>query len=105
MPIWIALALLLVAIVVGIAYASIRGFQLYRTAKRSGATITAEMDRISAVTLEIEGQMAKAEAATARLNAATARLATSRAQLDVQLAAVRQARAQLRRVFWFVPGV
>jgi hypothetical protein len=105
MLIWIALALLLVAVVVGIAYASLRGFQLYRTAKRSGATITAEMDRISAVTLEIEGQMAKAEAATARLNAATARLATSRAQLDVQLAAIRQARVQVRRVFWFVPGV
>ncbi len=101
---WIALGLLLL-VVVGIAYAAIRGWQLYRTAKRSGAVITAEMDRISVLTLEIERQMAKAEAATVRLNAATGRLAISRAQLDVQLAAVRQARAQVRRVFWFVPGV
>ncbi len=105
MVFWIALGILLVAVVAGIAYAAIRGWQLYRTAKRTGAVITSEMDRISAVTLEIERQMAKAEAATARLNAATGRLATSRAQLDVQLAAVRQARAQVRRVFWFVPGV
>ena len=105
MVFWIALGVLLVAVVCGIAYAAIRGWQLYRTAKRSGAVITAEMDRISVVTLEIEEQMAKAEAATERLNAAAGRLATSRAQLDVQLAAVRRARAQVRRVFWFVLGI
>ena len=105
MLLWVALAVLLVAVVGGIAYAGIRGFQLYRLAKRSGAAITAEMDRISVGSLEIERHMAKAEAATGRLSAATARLAASRAQLDVQLTAVRQARAQIRRVFWFVPGV
>ena len=105
MVLWIALGVLFVAVVGGLVFATIRGWQAYRTAKRSGAAITSEMDRISAVTLEIERQMAKAEAAAARLNAATARLATSRARLDVQLAAVRQARAQVRRVFWFVPGV
>lgn len=105
MVFWIALGILLIAVVAGIAYAAIRGWQLYRLAKSTGATITSEMDRISAVTLEIERQMAKAEAATARLNAASGRLATSRAQLDVQLDAVRQARAQVRRVFWFVPGI
>lgn len=102
---WIALAVLFVAVVGGLAFATLRGWQLYRTAKRSGATITAEMDKISARTLEIEHQMAKAEAATARLSAATGRLATSRARLDVQLTAVRQARGQMRRVFWFVPRV
>ena len=105
MVFWIALGVLAVAVVGGLAYAAIRGLQLYRNAKRSGAVITAEMDRISAVTLEIERQMAKAEAATVRLDAATGRLATSRAELEVQLAALRQARAQVRRVFWFVPGV
>jgi hypothetical protein len=39
------------------------------------------------------------------LTAATNRLSTSRSQLDVQLAAVREARAQVRRTFWFVPGL
>jgi chromosome segregation ATPase len=105
MVFWVALGILLIAVIAGIAYAAIRGWQVYRTAKSTGASITSEMDRISAVTLEIEQQMAKAEAATARLNAATGRLTTSRAQLDVQLAAVREARAQVRRVFWFVPGI
>ena len=105
MVFWIALAVLLVAVVGGIAYAAVRGFQLYRNAKRSGAVLTSEMDRISTVSLQIERQMANAEAATGRLNDATGRLATSRAQLDVQLAAVREARTQVRRVFWFVPGI
>jgi hypothetical protein len=105
MAFWIALAVLLIAVVAGIVYATIRGWQLYRAAKRTGAALTSEMDRISVVTLEIERQIANAEAAAARLDAAAGRLATSRAQLDVQLAAVRQARAQVRRVFWFVPGV
>jgi len=105
MVVWIALAVLLVAVVAGIAYAAVRGFQLYRNAKRSGAVLASEMDRISTVSLQIEHQMANSEAATGRLNDATGRLATSRAQLDVQLAAIREARTQVRRVFWFVPGV
>ena len=105
MVFWIALAVLLVAVVGGIAYASVRGFQLYRNAKRSGAVFTSEMDRINEVSLQIERQLAKSEAATERLQSATGRLSSSRARLDVQLAAVREARAQVRRVFWFVPGI
>ena len=57
------------------------------------------------VSLQIEHQMANAEAATGRLRNATARLATSRAQLDVQIGALQEARTQLRRLFWFVPGI
>ncbi len=105
MLLWIALAVLLVAVVGGLVFVVVRGFQLYRTAKRGGAAFTAEMDRIDAVSLEIERHMAEAEAAQARLGEATSRLAISRARLDTQRAAVRQARAEMRRVFWFVPGI
>jgi len=105
MVFWISLAVLLVAVVVGIAYCAVRGWQLYKDAKRAGGKITAEMDRISEVTLQIERHSAKAAAASERLNGATGRLALSRARLDVQLAAVREAQAQLRRTFWFVPGI
>ncbi len=105
MVFWISLAILAVAIVAGLAFCVIRGYLLYRQAKRSGAKITAEMDRISAVMAEIERHTAKAEAASERLNAATGRLAVTRARLNVQLAAIREARAQVRRTFWFVPGI
>ncbi len=105
MVVWIALGLLLVAVVGGIVFAGVRGLELYRTAKRGGAALNAEMGRISDISLQIEHQMANAEDATGRLRDATERLGQSRARLDVQLAAVREARTQVRRVFWFVPGV
>jgi len=105
MVFWISLAVLLVAVVVGVAFCVVRGLQLYREAKRVGARITAEMDRISEVTLSIERHSAKAAAAAERLHGATGRLALSRARLDVQLAAVREAQGQLQRTFWFIPGL
>jgi hypothetical protein len=105
MVFWISLAVLLVAVVVGIAFCVLRGLQLYREAKRAGAKITAEMDRITEVTLSIERHSANAAAAAERLHGATGRLALSRARLDVQLAAVREAQAQLQRTFWFIPGL
>jgi hypothetical protein len=105
MAFWIALAVLVVAVAAGIAYVAIRGLQLYRDAKRAGATFGEQMDQINAVTLEIERHMAEADAATRRLTEATERLALSRTRLGIQLAAMREARAQVRRVFWFVPGV
>ena len=105
MVFWISLAVLLVAVLVGIAYCVVRGWQLYKDAKRAGGKLTAEMDRISEVTRQIERHSAKAAAASERLNGATGRLALSRARLDVQLAAVREAQGQLRRTFWFVPGI
>ena len=80
--------------------------QLYRQAKRAGAKITAEMDRISDVTAEIErhiGEGARLPRSGSTVRRAGSRV--SRARLDVQLAAIREARAQLRRTFWFVPGI
>ena len=105
MVFWISLAVLVVAAAAGIAYCVIRGLQLYRDAKRASGRITAEMDRISEVTRQIERHSAKAAAASERLNGATGRLAVSRARLDVQLAAIREPQAQLRRTFWFIPGI
>jgi hypothetical protein len=102
---WIALAVLFVAIIGGIAFVVVRGIALWRDVKHTGSAFGAEVERISVVSAQIERHMAAAEAATGRLQVATGRLATSRAQLDVQLAAVREARAQVRRTFWFVPGI
>jgi hypothetical protein len=105
MVFWIALAVLVVAVVAGLAYVAIRGLQLYRDAKRAGAIFGEHMDRIEAVTREIERHMAEADASARRLTEATDRLTVSRTKLGIQLAAVREARSQVRRVFWFVPGV
>jgi predicted DNA-binding protein (UPF0251 family) len=105
MTFWIALAVLLIAVVVGTVFVVIRGLQLYREAKRVGGVLGAEVDRINVSAARIEVQLRKADEAKARLQEAADRLAVSRAKLNVQVAAVREARAQVRRVFWFVPGI
>ena len=105
MLIWLALALLVVAVLAGIGFVVLRGLALRRDVKRSRAAFNAELDRINAVSAQIERHLAAADAASGRLKDASERLATSRAQLEVQLGAIREARARVRRVFWFVPGL
>jgi hypothetical protein len=102
---WLSLALVFVAVTAGIAYAVVRGLQFYRNVKRTGGEFSTRMEKISVTVASIERHLAAAEASTQRLAEANRRLQLSRAQLDVQLAAVREARAQVRRVFWFVPGI
>ena len=104
MAVWIALAAFLLALAAGIAIAVYRAICTWRLLKRTGGSFTTELDRIAVVTAEIDGQLARAAASTDRLSEAQVRLRASRARLDVQLAAVREARGQLSRVFWFVPG-
>ena len=104
MAIWLALAALVACLAFGITLVVYRAIRTWRLLKRTGAAFTAELDRISGVAAEIDGQLARAGAAVERLGAVQERLQASRARLDVQLAAVREARGQLMRVFWFVPG-
>ena len=105
MVFWICLAVLLVGIVAGMAYAVIRGLALWRQIKRTGATFGAETARIAEVSAGIQEHLDRASASSALLGDATARLAVSRAKLDVQLHALQEARRTVRRVFWFLPGV
>lgn len=105
MAVWIAVAVLLAGLVVGVTVAVYRGICLWRLLKRTGSTFGGELDRISSVAAEIEEQLQRAEASTGRLTEAAERLRLSRARLDVQLAAVRRAREQVGRALWFVPGV
>ena len=106
MAFWIALAVLLVAVVGG---HRVRGRSrlpaLSHREAESAPHSAARWIGSAASREQIERHAAAAEAAAGRLKDASGRLATSRARLDVQLAAVREARAQVRRVFWFVPGV
>ncbi len=105
MAVWLALAVLVAALVLAIAFAVLRGFQLYRDLKRLNRTFGPELDRINGVTLQIERHLGEAEGASRRLQSALGRLAVSRARLQIQAAAVSEARQQVRRVFWFVPGI
>ena len=105
MVFWISLAVLLVGVVAGIAYAVVRGLAMWRQIKRTNGTFSAESARISEASAQIQEHLDRASASSARLADAAARLATSRAKLDVQLQALQEARRTVRRVLWFVPGV
>ena len=105
MAFWFALAVLFIGIIAGIVYAVLKAIKFWRDAKRVSGTVGAEVDRVSRASERIEHHLANAEVASRRLKEAGDRLAVSRARLDVQLAAVREARTQVRRVFWFVPGL
>ena len=104
MAFWIALAVLLVGVIGGIAYVVIRGIALWRRVKRTGGAFGDEAGRISEGSAQIQGHLDRASASSGKLAEASQRLAVSRARLDVQLEAVREARHTVRRVLWFLPG-
>ncbi len=102
---WISLAVLVVAVVAGLAFVVYRGICLYRRARRTADAFGEPIAHIETATASIERHVAAAEAGAARLSAAVERLSLSRARLDVQLGAVRDARQRVRRMLWFVPGL
>ena len=102
---WIALAVLLVGVFGGIAYAVLRGLSMWRQVKRTGREFSAESARIADVSAQIQEQLDRSSASGVRLGEAAERLATSRARLDLQLQAIREARHTMRRLLWFLPGV
>jgi hypothetical protein len=102
---WIPLLVLAAGVIGGVAYVVLRGLALWRRLKSTGRAFGSEAERISRSAAMIEDQLERASASSAALGRATDRLAASRAALEVQLAAVREARAAVQRTFWFLPGV
>jgi hypothetical protein len=98
MVFWLALAAWIVLSLAGLSFAALRGWQLYRQAKRTGGIVTGEIERISRTGEEIQANLDRAQRAQGDVQAALERLARSRARLDVQLAAVREARAAVDSV-------
>lgn len=102
--IWVALLVLAASLVLGLGVGAYRGICTWRLLRRTGRAFGAELERISRAAAEIEGQLARADASARKLAEAQERLRTSRARLDVQRSALREARTQVARTFWFVPG-
>jgi CHASE1-domain containing sensor protein len=101
---WIALAVFLVGLLGGLAYAILRGIALWRHVKQTSRAFSAESARIADVSARIQEHLDRAEASSALLREAATRLSVSRARLDVQLQAIREARYTVRRLLWFLPG-
>ena len=102
---WIALAVLLVGVVGGIAYRRAARDRDVAPAQADRPRVLRRVGRIAEISAQIETHMDRANASSTRLGDAAARLATSRARLEVQLQAIREARHTMRRLLWFLPGV
>ena len=98
MVFWLALAVLILLSLAGLVFAAVRGWQLFRQAKRTGRTVTAELERISRTGERIQANLDRAQRSQGDLQSALGRLQESRAKLDVQLAAVREARSAVAAV-------
>jgi hypothetical protein len=105
MAILVAGLLALALVLVGALDAFVRGRRLWRETKRVEGEAAPVFERISATGAQVQEQLARAQASGEELRAVAARLQGSQARLQVQLDAVTAARAEVRRVLWFVPGV
>jgi ABC-type siderophore export system fused ATPase/permease subunit len=95
---WLALILLIVVSLAGLVFATVRGFQAYRQAKRTSATLSGAMEKITRGSEEIQANLERSQRAQGDLTEAMTRLQASRDRLDVQLTAAREARAALNTI-------
>ena len=103
LPVWLALALLLVAVTAGTALVFLRARAFWRDLKSFGAALdgavsglTRSADRLAAGSEQVASALPRLEAHTARLRASLARLAVLRA-------AVQDVRDAVGAVTAFVP--
>ena len=101
--VWLSLALGLILTIGSAVYVTIKGLEAFRYVKRAGRRTGPELERISAVTAEIEQRLAASERRTARLEASLRRLRSSRAKLNVLTSALAEVNASIRAVRSIVP--
>ena len=101
--VWPALALGLLAVAGGLAFAGTRGLSAYRLGRAVGGELTDGVDRVSRDAEEMATKLEGLADATGRLDEALVRLHASRVRLNVLLEAIGQVRAALARLTGVVP--
>ncbi len=100
--VWAALGVAVAGIVGGLVVAAVRALRAWRVLKATKRTVVERLDAIASSADEIEAHLARASEGSERLAQALATLKRSRARLDVQLGALREARAAAARVLPFL---
>ena len=85
------------------AFCVLRGFQLWRGAKKTGGVVSAEMELFEERSRLTEQLLAEAERGSADLQAQLAQLQRSRAHLQVLLGALERAKKRTRWLQTFLP--
>jgi hypothetical protein len=100
---WAGLAVFLVAVLCGIAFAGLRGLALWRTFRSFERRFEAAVAALTRLVDGIEPRVARATASAERLEEARARLEESTASARILFGAFGEALALLRRVTALVP--
>ena len=101
--VWLSLALGVILTIVSAVYLTIKGLEAFRAVKQIGRRVGPQLERISAVTAEIEEHVAAGEARSEQLKASLTRLRSSRAELNVLTSALAEVNASIRGVTSIVP--
>ena len=101
--VWPALALDVLAVIGGAAFAAVRGLSTYRLSRSVGGELTTGIERVARDADEMAPKLERLADKTGHLGEALARLQTSRARLDVLLEAIAQVRAGIARLRGVVP--
>ncbi len=101
--VWLALIIGLFLTIASAIYLTLRGLEAFRAFKRFSRTSGGELERIAAVSGQIERHLALAAESGTRLEASLARLRSSRARLNVLTSAIADVRAAVGRVTGVVP--
>jgi hypothetical protein len=100
---WLALAFALLATVASIAFAVIKGLELFRASKRLLRDTGEQLAGIERSTGQIESHLRAASTSGTALSSSLTRLGASRARLAVLTTAVADVRASVGRITGFVP--
>lgn len=100
---WLSLAVALVATIASLVYLTVKGLEIFRTGKQLSRRAGRELERISAMSAEIERRLESKAGGAPRLDASLARLRRSQAELNVLTSALADARAAVRRFTAVVP--
>ncbi|MHB8643952.1 MAG: hypothetical protein ACYDA3_13820 [Gaiellaceae bacterium] len=101
---WLALLLVIVACVVGLALVAVRGLELWRTFKAFGRALEQAIGAVMSSVERLAASTERASAAPQRLEPVIARLQSDLARAAVLRAAMQDVRDSLGRLTAFYPS-
>jgi hypothetical protein len=98
LPVWIGLAVLILATLGGIVFVVLRGLETWRTIRSSGVKIETAMNELLERIARTEERASALEASTPGLEQSLARLRSSTEVLQIELRVIQEARAPIARL-------
>ena len=97
-PVWIGLAVLVLATLGGIVFVVLRGLETWRAIRSSGGKIETAMNELLERIARTEERASALEASTPGLERSLARLRSSTEVLQIELRVIQEARAPIARL-------